>query len=321
VWSDTLEEHETNVRLILKTLEEHRLYCNPKKSKPFCTEIDFLGHHISAKGIEADNSKTERIMNWPIPKTATQTRSFLGLVRYIATFLPKLADHTAILTELTHKECEKHFPTWLPKHQEAFDAIKTLVTSRECLTTIDFSKMPEHKIFVTTDANNLCSGAILSFGKTWETARPVAFNSIMFKAAELNYPVHEKEMLAIIRALKKWRSDLIGVPFLIYTDHKTLENFHHQRELSRRQARWMEFLSQYDGKIVYVKGDDNCVADALSCIPPHNLLSSSSSTTANDNTFPVFHDASMGGIIASVLSLHNQNVLSTGLPSLIASTS
>ena len=60
-----------------------------------------------------------------------------------------------------------------------------------------------------------------------------------FKGAELNYPVHEKELLAVIRALKKWRVDLLGSPFLIYTDHKMLENFHSQKDLSRRQARWM----------------------------------------------------------------------------------
>jgi RNase H-like domain found in reverse transcriptase len=220
-----LEEHEKNVRMVLKTLEEHQLYCNPKKTNLFCSEINFLGHHISARGIEADQSKTEKILNWPIPKNTTHVRGFLGLVQYIASFLPKLADHTGVLTELTFKECDKKFPPWLPKHQEAFDAIKKLITSRECLTTIDFNKMPANKIFVTTDASDLCSGAVLSFGETWETARLVAFDSMTFKGTELNYPVHEKEMLAIIRA---WRSDLIGVPFLIYTDHKTLENFHQQ---------------------------------------------------------------------------------------------
>jgi hypothetical protein len=167
-------------------------------------------------------------MSWPIPKSVTHVRSFLGLVRYIAAFLPHLAEHTAVLNELTHKECEKDFPEWLPKHQKAFDSVKRLVTSRECLTTIDLSKMPNNKIFVTTDASDLCTGAVLSFGQTWETARPVAFDSMTFKGAELNYPVHEKEMLAIVRALRKWRSDLIGVPFLIYTNHKTLENFHQQ---------------------------------------------------------------------------------------------
>ena len=76
------------------------MYCNPKKTSLFRTEINFLGHKISPNSIEADLSKTEKIMDWPIPETATQVRGFLGLVRYIASFLPKLADHTAVLTEL-----------------------------------------------------------------------------------------------------------------------------------------------------------------------------------------------------------------------------
>ena len=322
IWSNSLEEHERNVSLVLQALEAAHLYCNPKKTHLFCTEINFLGHHISPRGIEADNSKTERILSWPIPKSVTQMRSFLGLVRYIAIFLPKLADHTAVLNELTHKECEKTFPPWLPKHQIAFDSIKHLVTSRECLTTIDLNKLDTHKIFVTTDASDLCSGAVLSFGETWETARPVAFESTTFKGAELNYPVHEKEMLAIIRALKKWRSDLIGVPFLIYTDHKTLENFHQQRELSRRQARWMEFLSQYDGKIVYVKGDENSVADALSRIPIGDTSSSATTALAENKALPIFHDALGVGVVASTVSIgNNDHQLGTLLPSLIAVTS
>jgi hypothetical protein len=143
--------------------------------------------------------------------------------------------------------------------------IKAIVVSHDCLMTIDHSD-PARKIFVTTDASDFCSSAVLSFGKTWETACPVAFDSMTFKGAELNYPVHEKEMLAIIRALKKWRADLVGSSFTIFTDHKTLENFNNQPDLSRRQARWMEFMSQFDAKIVYIKGEDNTVADALSCL-------------------------------------------------------
>ena len=88
-------------------------------------------------------------------------------------------------------------------HQLAFNSIKNLITSWECLTTIDFNKMPENKVFVTTNASDICLGAVLSFGKDWESACPVAFNSMTFKNAELNYPVHEKELLAIIHALKK----------------------------------------------------------------------------------------------------------------------
>jgi hypothetical protein len=72
-------------------------------------------------------------------------------------------------------------------------------------------------------------------------------------------------MLVFIHALDKWHSDLIGVPVLVYTDHKTPKNFDMQKDLSYQQARWMEFISQYDCKIVYIKGDKNMVADALSC--------------------------------------------------------
>lgn len=138
----------------------------------FCTEIEFLGHRISARGIEADSKKVEQILSWPEPKSACQVCGFLGLFHYLAAFLPSLTDHTGILTKLTMKESEKTFPSWLPKYQIAFDAIKAIVTGRECLTMINLSKMPEYKIYVTTDTSDKCSSAILSFGKTWESAAP-----------------------------------------------------------------------------------------------------------------------------------------------------
>jgi hypothetical protein len=264
IWSKSIEEHRRNVDIILNALKQNHLYCNPKKSTLFCTELDFLGHHISSRGVEADSSKSGRIIAWPVPKSATEVRRFCGLVRYISSFLPNVTTHTRVLQELTTKDCDKHFPEWTARHQDAFDSIKRLVTSRECLTTIDFDLMDTHKIFVTMDASDYQSGAVLSFGETWETSRPVSFDSKTFKGAELNYPVHEKELLAIIRALKKWRSDLLGVPFIVYTDHRTLENFDKQKHLSRRQARWMEFLSQYEFKITYIPGEQNSCADALS---------------------------------------------------------
>jgi hypothetical protein len=269
IWSDTVEDHIRDVRTVFAALKAAKLYINEKKTNLFQTELKFLGHKISARGIEADEKKADTILAWPVPKTATQTRAFIGLVRYLSAFLPGLATHTGALADLITKEADRKFPKWTETHQHAFDGIKKLVVSCDCLTTIDLSLMPENKIYVTTDASDLGSGAVLSFGKTWETARPVAFESMTFKGAQLNYPVHEKEMLAIIRALMKWRVDLLGVPFLVYTDHKTLENFHIQRDLSRRQARWMEFMSQYDAKIVYVKGEDNTVADALSRLPTY----------------------------------------------------
>jgi hypothetical protein len=263
IWSQSLAEHEQNVSLVLEALQTAHLYCSLKKLTLFTTKLYFLGHTISQRGIEADNSKVERILNWPTPTTAKEVRQFLGLVRYISTFLPALAEQTTVLTPLTHKECNTVFPAWTPDHHRAFEAIKALIVSRDCLTTIDHQNPGENQIFVTCDASQRRTGAVLSFGHTWETARPVAFESQQLKGAELHYPVHEQEMLAI----KKWCSDLMGSHFTIYTDHQTLQNFDMQKELSKQQARWMEYMSQYDCAIKYINGDDNCVADALSRLP------------------------------------------------------
>ena len=189
-------------------------------TKLFCSEVHFLrlSHQISTRGIEPDEGKADHIKNWPTPNSASDvcTGSFLGLVRYLAIFLPKLAKFTVILDDLTRKECDKNFPGWKPQHQAAFEAIKRLVVSTDCLTTIDQRLMPGHKIFVTTDdASDTGLGAILSFGPTYDTTHPVTYDSRSFKGAELNYSVHEKELLAIIRALGKWRTDLLGFHFEI----------------------------------------------------------------------------------------------------------
>jgi hypothetical protein len=181
------------------------------------------------------------------------------------------------------KQCDKNFPTWTGQHQMAFDTIKVLATSKKCLTTINPSLMPGHKIFVTTDTSNFGSGTVLVFSPTYDTARPVAYDSHTFKGIELNYPVHEKELLTIIRVLAKWRTDLLSYLFEVWTDHRTLEHFGTQRDLSQRQARWMEFLSHYNTTIHYLPGEKNCAADALSCLPdpPLSMITSIFATTQN----------------------------------------
>ena len=204
-------------------------------------------------------------------------------MRYLSAFLPNLANYTSVLDELTTKECNKVFPTWTDRHEAAFREIKALIVSADCLTTIDPSLMPKHKIFVTTDASNVGSGAVLTFGPTYETARPIAYNSRAFKGAELNYPVHEKELLAIVHALAKWQTDLLGHTFEVWTDHRTLEHFGTQRDLSRRQARWMEFMLQYDATIHYLPGEQNSVADALSRLPDSAMSTVTSIFSATNN--------------------------------------
>ena len=94
-------------------------------------------------------------------------------------------------------------PVWMDAHQNTFERIKTLVTSQECLTVINHINLGENKIFVTCDTSDWHTGGVLRFGSTWETTRPVAFDSMQLKDAEKNYLVHEKELLTIVRALRK----------------------------------------------------------------------------------------------------------------------
>src|SRR5882724_2705551 len=101
IWSDTIADHIKHIDAVMKFLQKACLYCNPNKCKFFQHEVDFLGHHISQCGIEPNSSKIDKVLNWLIPKSATDVRGFLGLVCYVSIFLPKLANHTCILTPLT----------------------------------------------------------------------------------------------------------------------------------------------------------------------------------------------------------------------------
>ena len=136
--------------------------------------------------------------------------------------------------------------------------------STDCLTTIDHEHPGNNNIYVTCDASKIGTGAVLSFSPTWESAQSITFCSKLLKDAELHYPTHEKEMLAIVHALCKWQPDLVSTPFFIYTDYRMLKYFNTQQDLSARQLRWKEFLSEYEGHIVYIHGRNNTATDTLS---------------------------------------------------------
>ena len=169
IWSNTVAEHVKHIDMVMNALITAQLFCNPKKCDFFLMEMDFLGHHISARGIEPNTSKIQKILDWPIPTNSTEVWAFLGLVQYVASFLPKLADHTYILTPLTNKS-SKTLLSWTVEHQCAFESIKALVVGADCLTVVDHINPGKNKIFVTCDASDWCTGACLSFGETWETA-------------------------------------------------------------------------------------------------------------------------------------------------------
>lgn len=205
-----LQNIKLNIALILGAQCKAELYCSLKRTSLFCMEVDFLGHHLSMHSIETDNCKVMHILNWPAPTTVKHIWQFMGLVRYISSFLPTLVEHTIILTPLTCKECNMDFLKWTAVHQYAFDAIKRLVVSHDCLTVINHKNPGDNKILATCDASKRQTGTILAFGPTWESARTVAFESHQLNSAEQNYPGHKQEMLAIMQALHKWHVDLLG---------------------------------------------------------------------------------------------------------------
>lgn len=110
IWSDNIEDHICDVHTVLSDLCAVQLYINEKKTNLFQTEIKFLGHKISAQGIEADMRKVDVILAWLTPRTATQTQSFIGLVCYISAFFPILAEHTTTLGDLITKDADHQFP-------------------------------------------------------------------------------------------------------------------------------------------------------------------------------------------------------------------
>ncbi|SGZ27798.1 BQ5605_C026g10191 [Microbotryum silenes-dioicae] len=264
IFADTLEEHEARVRQVLDALRRAKLYCSPTKTNLATAECLFLGHIINRAGVHADPKKIQHIEDWSLPKTVKELRGFLGLVQYLCKFIPGLAEHTAALTPLTRQGLSSIATLWIPNEVRHFKAIKAIVTSLDCLRPPDHSANAA-PFWVMTDASNQGIGGVLLQGQEWKVARPIAYWSRQYIPAERNYPTHEQELLAIVEALKEWRIDLLGGHFHILTDHSTLEHFQTQRTvLSRRQARWLDTLAEFDYDLRYLPGEDNIIADAMS---------------------------------------------------------
>ncbi|SGY11742.1 BQ5605_C011g06257 [Microbotryum silenes-dioicae] len=262
IFSDTMEDHQTHVKEVLEALRRADLYCSPKKTELFRTSCDFLGHVISRNGIAPDQSKVERIMEWPRPRTVTELRGFLGLVQYLRKFINGLAQHTKPLADLTSKNANVRL-MWGAKQERHFNTIKAIVTSLPCLKPIDHTDSAD-PLWVMTDASNVGIGTVLLQGQDWRKAHPVAYWSCQYISAEVNYPTHEQELLAVVDALRQWRVNLMGVHFHVLSDHELLKYLKTQENLSKRQARWVKRLADYDFDITYIPGGENTVADAMS---------------------------------------------------------
>ena len=256
VYSKNLQDHLLHLEQVLQKLQQHRLFGKLSKCEFAKEAVDFLGHVVSSLGLTIDQHKIESIRTWPIPTNLHELHSFLGLATYYRHFVKRFSQLTSPLTDLLHKE---RVYDWQPEQENAFNAIKEALISTPVLLLPD----PEKSYVVTTDASDFAVGAVLSQDQG-KGEQPIAFESRKMSPAERNYPVHEKELLAIIHALKTWRIYLEDHPFEVITDHASLEYLATQSNLSRRQTRWVELLQSYDFIVRYRPGRTNTVADALS---------------------------------------------------------
>ena len=157
---------------------------------------------------------------------------------------------------------------WTDEQQTAFNELKRCLTAAPVLLVAN----PNQPFTVTTDASDYAIGAVLSQNQG-RGDQPIAYESRKLSPHELNYAIHEKELLAIVHALRTWRTYLEGRHFTVITDHASLEYIKTQHNISRRQARWLETLQAHDFEVKYRPGKTNVVADALSRAPRLSAIS------------------------------------------------
>ena len=186
-------------------------------------------------------------------------QSFLGFANFYRKFILHYSSLTTPLTSLTRKGVRF---TWSPAADAAFRQLQQAFTSAPVLQHYQ----PELPITIEADASDFALGCILSQTSPAGELHPVCFYSRKFTPAELNYPIYDKELLAVVEAFKQWRVYLEGAetPVRVYTDHKNLEYFSTARTTSRRHARWAATLAAYKYTIVWRKGAANGKSDALS---------------------------------------------------------
>ena len=258
IYSENEQDHVALVKRVLDRLQEHQLAIAPEKCEWHRSRVNFLGYIISAKGVEMDQEKIQTVLEWEAPGTVKEVQSFLGFANFYRRFIEGYSKLTRPLTDLT-KKSEKF--VWSNECETAFSELKKRFTSAPILRHFD----PQLPCTVECDASDFAIGAILS-QEVNKRLHPIAFHSRKMNKHEINYEIHDKELLAITSAFKEWRRYLEGARHKInvFTDHRGLEWFAQNKPLNRRQARWALELDGFEFQIIYRPGVKNGKPDALS---------------------------------------------------------
>ncbi|THG93004.1 hypothetical protein EW026_g8102 [Hermanssonia centrifuga] len=264
VYSDSLAAHIGHVKLVIDILQREQLYLNAEKLKFLQPELKVLGRIVDDTGIRMDPDKVDSVLNWKVPTSKELLRGFLGSVGYLADDIGTIRIPMGVLTDLTG--ADKAF-SWDFTQQRSFDEIRRLVHAHRNHHRIplDYSEGAP-PIWLVMDGSISGIAGVVSQGHDRRTAKVAAFFSAKLTAAQANYPIHEIEMLAGVESMRRHRDILLGCYFTWATDHKGLTHLLRQKNLSARQARWIEKISEFHFAVEYIPGLDNILPDALSRI-------------------------------------------------------
>lgn len=268
IFGKNLHDHNNNLLDVFGRLRNVNLKLNPSKCDFLKKEILYLGHVVSGDGILPDPEKITVLKNYPEPKNLDEVKRFVAFANYYRKFIPNFAAKAQPLNDLFKKDA---IWNWDVNCKNAFEILKKSMTSPPVLQYPDFSD--DSQFILQTDASGYALGAILSN----KDRRPVAYASRSLNKAEKRYPTIEKELLAIVWAIKHFRPYLYGRKFKIYTDHKPLVYLFGMKDPSSRLLKFRMLLEEYDYCVEYVKGRDNAAADALSRITSDELKEMSES--------------------------------------------
>ncbi|KAM1277780.1 hypothetical protein ACFX13_030847 [Malus domestica] len=256
VFGDSFDGCLHNLSLILKRCVETNLVLNWEKCHFMVKQGIVLGHIISEKGIEVDKSKIDLVRHLPSPTSVREVRSFLGHAGFYRRFIKDFSKVAQPLCRLLQKEMAFEFTK---ECTASFNQLKELLTTTLIIVPPDWSLPFE----LMCDASDYALGAVL--GQRKDKKPHVIYNaSRKLNDAQLNYSTTEKELLAVVFALDKFRSYLIGTKVIVFTDHAVLKYLLTKKEAKPRLIRWMLLLQEFDIEIRDKKGSENVVADHLS---------------------------------------------------------
>ena len=279
IYSPTAEEHFRHLKLVFETLAKANLTLKQSKCNFFQTHVDLLGYVVGKDGYSAQSSKTAAIRQQPPPDDQTELRRFLGMASYYRQLVPGFAQIASPLTSLLKKDADWR---WGVEQDIAFQQLKDMLTSDRVMA---FPRLDQPYILYT-DACNYAIGAILCQEDEDGIERPIQYISAQLTPTQRRWAVIEKEAYAVVYALRKLRTYLLGAKVTVYTDHKPLLCFFIGEIDNTKIQRWAVLLAEFAATIKYRPGQNNVRADMLSRIKqlPMAVLDVQAEWVAPDDT-------------------------------------